>query len=140
MKKLLTLLALAIFIVGCSSTGSGLETNDEQIARLLKEAERKEKEKKEMQAVAVEVTVDENIKEEEALENNEIQEVEEIKNVNPHEGKTRGEIMQYEMERVRAEMETLQTSVNEYAEKVKVLKEYKEKVEKLENLNKASMQ
>lgn len=151
MKKILLILAL-IFIATACSTVDTAETNETQMKRLLKEADKKEKEteKKRMEEskkMEKEVSMME-AKETESQAGTEMKEenaemMEEAKKekwADPHKDKTRGEIMQYEMERVRAEMEALQSSVNDYAQKTKMLKEYKEKLEKLEKLNQASMQ
>lgn len=150
MKKILLILSLVFIVTACSTVNTA-ENNETQVKRLLKEAEKKEKAAEKQRIEENKKLEDEKLAEAEARgteTNSEIKEesaevVEEVKKekwVNPHEGKTRGEIMQYEMERVRAEMEALQTSVDDYAKRTKMLKEYKEKLEKLEKLNQASMQ
>lgn len=147
MKKILLILSLVFIVTACSTVNTP-ENNKTQVKRLLKEAEKKEKAAEKERIEESKKIEEENVKEVEIEKNSKIKEesseiVEEVKKekwVNPHEGKTRGEIMQYEMERVRAEMEALQTSVDDYAKRTKMLKEYKEKLEKLEKLNKASMQ
>ncbi len=133
MKKIL--LILAVFLVaGCSSTVVE-ETKDEQYTRLLKEAERADEEKKEQERLEAEKLA--------GGKTNEIAEVqvsgEKQKYVDPHVGKTRGEIMQYEMAKVKEEMEALKAETDNYVEREKMLKSYKEKLENLEKINKVSM-
>lgn len=150
MKKILILLSLIFMLIACSTVNTR-ESDETQVKRLLKEAEKKEKEAEKKRMEESKKMAKESamlVKEEETQANIEmktenveiVEEPKKEKWVDPHEGKTRGEIMQYEMEIVRAEMEALQTSVDDYAKRTKMLKEYKEKLEKLEKLNQASMQ
>ncbi len=117
MKKIGIFLLALLVLPACSSSTAVNETKDDQYARLLEQAEKNERAKKEKLMIG---------KDGEIVEN-------------PHEGKTRGEIMQYEMAKVKQEMEMLKQETDNYVEKEKKLKLYREKMEKLEKLNEISM-
>lgn len=143
MKKLMILTIILSIFTACSSTP---ETENEQYKRLLKQAEKFQKEKVEAEKRAAEELEKQRIEEirKNKLLNEEKKseityEINKKEHIDPHFGKTRGEIMQYEMKKVKEEMEVLKNEVDVYAEKEKKLKEYKNKLEKLEKLNKLSM-
>lgn len=141
MKKVLLLLSL-LTLVACSSANKP-ETNEQQIDRLLKVAEQKEKMRKEAELRKVsqikaqkEAGVPEN---EIIIEEVVVEEMPVEQKVDPHKGKTRGEIMVYEMDRITNEMNAIDTKVQDYIEKDKALKQEKARFEKLKKLNDASM-
>lgn len=122
---MLIFVILTVFV----SCTANIETRNEQYQRLLNRADELQKEKLERE---------EKIKKEEADKILEIKKEQE-KYVDPHLGKTRGEIMQYEMGKVKEEMGLLKEEVDNYVKKEKTLKEYKERLNRLEKLNKVSM-
>lgn len=154
MKNSLILLFLC-FMVGCSNINSKTETKDEQITRLLELADKREEEEKLQESKQLEVTIknENEISEEETLEvvtgEESLNNSEEIINTtktskkfdprHPHIGKTRGEIMQYEMERINQKMNVIEEEVNSYIETGNILNEQKQKLENLNRINKVSM-
>lgn len=110
--------------------------------QLEKERLKKESSKKTLEAPIVEVEVEGvEVVDEVIIENDGTapSKNKKIKKVDPHENKTRGEIMVYEMNRITEEMKKLDNQIKTYVETDKNLKKEKEKFEKLKNLNASSM-
>ena len=129
-KKIIILLsALLMFSCTNMTTGGADESKEEQMARLLEEANK-------VKTVKVEKTVI-NDKGEEVVVEEEQAVADQDKR--SHKGMTRGEIMEYEMTRVSEEMNALQEEVRRSQEKKAQLKTYQEKLQKLEELNNAGM-
>ena len=130
MLKKLLVLSSALLMFSCTNTTGGAdESKEEQMARLLEEANK-------IKTVKVEKTVI-NDKGEEVVVEEEQAVADQDKR--SHKGMTRGEIMEYEMTRVSEEMNALQTNVQQYQEKKTQLKAYQEKLQNLEKLNNAGM-
>ena len=128
MKKIL-LLSLSLLMLACTNMDTSTdESKEAQISRLLKEADKKKEETVEVEKTVV-TDNGEKITEEETT----------VQNKKSHKGKTRGEIMEYEMTRVSDEMNALQADVQQYQEKKAQLKAYQEKLQKLEELNNAGI-
>ena len=129
-KKIIILLsALLMFSCTNATVGGADESKEEQMARLLEEANK-------VKTVKVEKTVINDKGEEVAVEEEQIVVEQDKKS---HKGMTRGEIMEYEMTRISDEMNALQADVQQYQEKKAQLKAYQEKLEKLEKLNNAGL-
>ena len=126
MVKKIVMLLSALLMFSCTNTTTGRvdETKEDQISRLLKEADKKKEETVEVEKTVV-TDNGEKITEEETT----------VQNKKSHKGMTRGEIMEYEMTRVSDEMNALQADVQQYQEKKAQLKAYQEKLQKLEELN-----
>ena len=134
MLKKLLILSSALLMLSCTNTISGGadETKEDQVTRLLKEADKIktiEVEKKSitdetvdavLKQVAVSITVEERL-------------------TRRHMGMTRGEIMEYEMTRISEEMNALQADIHQTQEKKAQLKAYQEKLENLKRLNEAGI-
>ena len=130
MLKKLLVLSSALLMFSCTNTTGGVdESKEDQMARLLEEANK-------VKTVKVEKTVI-NDKGEEVVVEEEQAVVEQDKK--SHKGMTRGEIMEYEMTRVSEEVNALQEEVKQSQEKKAQLKTYQEKLQKLEELNNAGM-
>ena len=121
--------ALLMFSCTNATVGGADESKEDQMARLLEEANK-------VKTVKVEKTVINDKGEEVVVE--EEQEVA-VQDKRSHKGMTRGEIMEYEMTRISDEMNALQADVQQYQEKKAQLKAYQEKLEKLEKLNNAGL-
>ena len=129
-KKIIILLsALLMFSCTNTTTGGVDESKEEQMARLLEEANK-------IKTVKVEKTVI-NDKGEEVVVEEEQAVADQDKR--SHKGMTRGEIMEYEMTRVSEEMNALQEEVKQSQEKKAQLKTYQEKLQNLEKLNNAGL-
>ena len=128
LKKFLILLS-SLFMLSCTNvaTGGVDETKDEQMARLLEEANKV----KTVQKTVINEKGEEVIVEEEVPV--------EANGRRSHIGMTRGEIMEYEMTRVSEEMNALHADVQQYQEKKAQLNAYQEKLENLKKLNDAGM-
>ena len=138
MIKLLFISLSMFFLFGCSNTE---ETKDEQFNRLIKLSEKKiDSERK---AKEIEHNNLQEIKKTEEVEDREEQEeeskIKEETPIDPHVGKTKGEIMVYEMEKISSEMNILQNNVVQYKELRDNLKTYQEKLDNLERRNKAGL-
>ena len=133
LKKLLILLS-SLFMFSCTNvTTDGVdETKDEQMARLLEEANKIKSVK-----TVEKVTLDENNQEVVGVAVEEEAPTEDGRR--SHTGMTRGEIMEYEMTRVSEEMNALQEEVKQSQEKKTQLKAYQEKLENLKRLNDAGI-
>ena len=131
MLKKLWILSSALLILSCTNTTSGGadESKEDQMARLLEEANK-------VKTVKVEKTVI-NDKGEEVVVEEEQAVADQDKR--SHKGMTRGEIMEYEMTRVSEEMNALQADIHQTQEKKAQLKAYKEKLENLKRLNEAGI-
>mgnify|MGYP000947406035 CR=1 FL=1 len=129
-KKVLILLS-SLFMFSCTNVATdGVdETKEDQMARLLEEANK-------VKTVKVEKTVI-NDKGEEVVVEEEQAVADQDKR--SHKGMTRGEIMEYEMTRVSEEMNALQEEVKQSQEKKTQLKSYQEKLENLKRLNEAGI-
>jgi len=103
------------------------ETKEDQMARLLEEANKV----KTVQKTVINEKGEEVIVEEEVPV--------EANGRRSHIGMTRGEIMEYEMTRVSEEMNALQEEVKQSQEKKTQLKAYQEKLENLKRLNDAGI-
>ena len=130
MLKKLLVLSSALLIFSCTNTTGGTdESKEDQMARLLEEANK-------VKTVKVEKTVI-NDKGEEVVVEEEQTVADQDKR--SHKGMTRGEIMEYEMTRVSEEMNALQEEVKQSQEKKTQLKSYQEKLENLKRLNEAGI-
>ena len=130
MLKKLLVLSSALLMFSCTSTTGGAdESKEDQMARLLEEANK-------VKTVKVEKTVI-NDKGEEVVVEEEQTVADQDKR--SHKGMTRGEIMEYEMTRVSEEMNALQEEVKQSQEKKTQLKSYQEKLENLKRLNEAGI-
>ena len=130
LKRLLVLSsALLMFSWTNMTTGGADESKEEQMARLLEEANK-------VKTVKVEKTVI-NDKGEEVVVEEEQTIADQDKR--SHKGMTRGEIMEYEMTRVSEEMNALQEEVKQSQEKKAQLNLYQEKLENLKRLNEAGI-
>ena len=126
-KKVLILLS-SLFMFSCTNVATdGVdETKEDQMARLLEEANKV----KTVQKTVINEKGEEVIVEEEVITES---------GRRSHAGMTRGEIMEYEMTRVSEEMNALQEEVKQSQEKKTQLKAYQEKLENLKKLNDAGM-
>ena len=126
-KKVLILLS-SLFMFSCTNVATdGVdETKEDQMARLLEEANKVKTVKKTVINEKGEEVV---VKEEVVTESGR----------RSHAGMTRGEIMEYEMTRVSEEMNALHADVQQYQEKKAQLNAYQEKLENLKKLNDAGM-
>ena len=131
MVKKLIMLSSALLMFSCTNTTSGGadESKEDQMARLLEEANK-------VKTVKVEKTVI-NDKGEEVVVEEEQAVADQDKR--SHKGMTRGEIMEYEMTRVSEEMNALQADVQAYQTKKEQLQSYQEKLENLKRLNEAGL-
>ncbi|WP_338999005.1 FAD-I family protein [Fusobacterium polymorphum] len=127
-KKVLILLS-SLFMFNCTNVATdGVdETKEDQMARLLEEANKV----KTVQKTVINEKGEEVIVEEEVPV--------EANGRRSHIGMTRGEIMEYEMTRVSEEMNALHADVQQYQEKKAQLNAYQEKLENLKKLNDAGM-
>lgn len=134
MLKKLLILSSALLILSCTNTISGGadETKEDQVTRLLKEADK-------IKNVEVEKTEISNENGEVVVQEEEVSITEEEKSKRRHKGMTRGEIMEYEMTRISEEMNALQADIHQTQEKKAQLKAYKEKLENLKRLNEAGI-
>jgi len=126
-KKVLILLS-SLFMFSCTNVATdGVdETKEDQMARLLEEANKvKTVQKTVINEKGEEVVVEEEVVTESGRHS--------------HAGMTRGEIMEYEMTRVSEEMNALQEEVKQSQEKKTQLKAYQEKLENLKRLNDAGI-
>ena len=126
-KKVLILLS-SLFMFSCTNVATdGVdETKEDQMARLLEEANKVKTVKKTViNEKGEEVVVEEEVVTESGRRS--------------HAGMTRGEIMEYEMTRVSEEMNALHADVQQYQEKKAQLNAYQEKLENLKKLNDAGM-
>ena len=126
-KKVLILLS-SLFMFSCTNVATdGVdETKEDQMARLLEEANKVKTVKKTViNEKGEEVVVEEEVITESGRRS--------------HAGMTRGEIMEYEMTRVSEEMNALHADVQQYQEKKTQLNAYQEKLENLKKLNDAGM-
>ena len=126
-KKVLILLS-SLFMFSCTNVATdGVdETKEDQMARLLEEANKVKTVKKTViNEKGKEVVVEEEVITESGRRS--------------HAGMTRGEIMEYEMTRVSEEMNALHADVQQYQEKKAQLNAYQEKLENLKKLNDAGM-
>ncbi len=115
MLKKLLVLSSALLMFSCTNTTGGAdESKEDQMARLLEEANK-------VKTVKVEKTVI-NDKGEEVVVEEEQAVADQDKR--SHKGMTRGEIMEYEMTRVSEEMNALQEEVKQSQEKKTQLKSY----------------
>ena len=131
MIKKLIMLSSALLMFSCTNAtvGGADESKEDQMARLLEEANK-------VKTVKVEKTIINDKGEEVVVE--EEQEVA-VQDKRSHKGMTRGEIMEYEMTRVSEEMNALQEEVKQSQEKKTQLKSYQEKLENLKRLNEAGI-
>ena len=134
MLKKLLILSSALLMFSCTNTISGGadETKEDQVTRLLKEADK-------IKTVEVEKTEISNENGEVVVQEEEVSITEEEKSKRRHKGMTRGEIMEYEMTRISEEMNALQADIHQTQEKKAQLKVYKEKLENLKRLNEAGI-
>ncbi len=134
MLKKLLILSSALLMLSCTNTISGGvdETKEDQVTRLLKEADK-------IKTVEVEKTETSNENGEVVVQEEEVSITEEEKSKRRHKGMTRGEIMEYEMTRISEEMNALQADIHQTQEKKAQLKAYKEKLENLKRLNEAGI-
>ena len=134
MLKKLLILSSALLMFSCTNTISGGvdETKEDQVTRLLKEADK-------IKTVEVEKTEISNENGEVVVQEEEVSITEEEKSKRRHKGMTRGEIMEYEMTRISEEMNALQADIHQTQEKKAQLKAYKEKLENLKRLNEAGI-
>ena len=127
-KKVLILLSSLIMFSCTNVATDGVdETKEDQMARLLEEANKV----KTVQKTVINEKGEEVIVEEEVPV--------EANGRRSHIGMTRGEIMEYEMTRVSEEMNALHADVQQYQEKKAQLNAYQEKLENLKKLNDAGM-
>ena len=127
LRKLLILLS-SLFMFSCTNvTTDGVdETKEDQMARLLEEANKVKTVKKTViNEKGEEVVVEEEVITESGRRS--------------HAGMTRGEIMEYEMTRVSEEMNALHADIQQHQEKKAQLNAYQEKLENLKKLNDAGM-
>jgi hypothetical protein len=113
-------------------SGGADETKEDQVTRLLKEADK-------IKTVEVEKTEISNENGEVVVREEEVSITEEEKSKRRHKGMTRGEIMEYEMTRISEEMNALQADIHQTQEKKAQLKVYQEKLENLKRLNEAGI-
>ena len=134
MLKKLLILSSALLMLSCTNITSGGadETKEDQVTRLLKEADK-------IKTVEVEKTEISNENEEVVVQEEEVSITEEEKSKRRHKGMTRGEIMEYEMTRISEEMNALQADIHQTQEKKAQLKAYQEKLENLKRLNEAGI-
>ena len=134
MLKKLLILSSALLMLSCTNIASGGadETKEDQVTRLLKEADK-------IKTVEVEKTEISNENGEVVVQEEEVSITEEEKSKRRHKGMTRGEIMEYEMTRISEEMNALQADIHQTQEKKAQLKAYKEKLENLKRLNEAGI-
>ena len=134
MLKKLLILSSALLMLSCTNIPSGGadETKEDQVTRLLKEADK-------IKTIEVEKTeiTDENV--EAVIKEEEVSITEEERLKRRHKGMTRGEIMEYEMTRISEEMNALQADIHQTQEKKAQLKAYQEKLENLKRLNEAGI-
>ena len=134
MLKKLLILSSALLMLSCTNIASGGadETKEDQVPRLLKEADK-------IKTVEVEKTEISNENGEVVVQEEEVSITEEEKSKRRHKGMTRGEIMEYEMTRISEEMNALQADIHQTQEKKAQLKAYQEKLENLKRLNEAGI-
>ncbi len=134
MLKKLLILSSALLMLSCTNIASGGadETKEDQVTRLLKEADK-------IKTVEVEKTEISNENGEVVVQEEEVSITEEEKSKRRHKGMTRGEIMEYEMTRISEEMNALQADIHQTQEKKAQLKAYQEKLENLKRLNEAGI-
>lgn len=134
MLKKLLILSSALLMLSCTNITSGGadETKEDQVTRLLKEADK-------IKTVEVEKTEISNENGEVVVQEEEVSITEEEKSKRRHKGMTRGEIMEYEMTRISEEMNALQADIHQTQEKKAQLKAYQEKLENLKRLNEAGI-
>ena len=134
MLKKLLILSSALLMLSCTNITSGGadETKEDQVTRLLKEADK-------IKTVEVEKTEISNENGEVVVREEEVSITEEEKSKRRHKGMTRGEIMEYEMTRISEEMNALQADIHQTQEKKAQLKVYQEKLENLKRLNEAGI-
>ena len=134
MLKRLLILSSALLMLSCTNITSGGadETKEDQVTRLLKEADK-------IKTVEVEKTEISNENGEVVVQEEEVSITEEEKSKRRHKGMTRGEIMEYEMTRISEEMNALQADIHQTQEKKAQLKAYQEKLENLKRLNEAGI-
>ena len=133
MLKKLLILSSALLMLSCTNITSGGadETKEDQVTRLLKEADK-------IKTIEVEKTeINENV--EAVIKEEEVSITEEERLKRRHKGMTRGEIMEYEMTRISEEMNALQADIHQTQEKKAQLKAYQEKLENLKRLNEAGI-
>jgi len=134
MLKKLLILSSALLMLSCTNiiSGGADETKEDQVTRLLKEADK-------IKTVEVEKTEISNENGEVVVREEEVSITEEEKSKRRHKGMTRGEIMEYEMTRISEEMNALQADIHQTQEKKAQLKVYQEKLENLKRLNEAGI-
>ena len=134
MLKKLLILSSALLMLSCTNITSGGadETKEDQVTRLLKEADK-------IKTVEIEKTEISNENGEVVVQEEEVSITEEERLKRRHKGMTRGEIMEYEMTRISEEMNALQADIHQTQEKKAQLKAYKEKLENLKRLNEAGI-
>ena len=134
MLKKLLILSSALLMLSCTNIASGGadETKEDQVTRLLKEADK-------IKTVEIEKTEISNENGEVVVQEEEVSITEEEKSKHRHKGMTRGEIMEYEMTRISEEMNALQADIHQTQEKKAQLKAYQEKLENLKRLNEAGI-
>lgn len=134
MLKKLLILSSALLMLSCTNIASGGadETKEDQVTRLLKEADK-------IKTVEIEKTEISNENGEVVVQEEEVSITEEEKSKRRHKGMTRGEIMEYEMTRISEEMNALQADIHQTQEKKAQLKAYQEKLENLKRLNEAGI-
>ena len=134
MLKKLLILSSALLMLSCTNITSGGadETKEDQVTRLLKEADK-------IKTVEIEKTEISNENGEVVVQEEEVSITEEERLKRRHKGMTRGEIMEYEMTRISEEMNALQADIHQTQEKKAKLKAYQEKLENLKRLNEAGI-
>ena len=134
MLKRLLILSSALLMLSCTNITSGGadETKEDQVTRLLKEADK-------IKTVEIEKTEISNENGEVVVQEEEVSITEEERLKRRHKGMTRGEIMEYEMTRISEEMNALQADIHQTQEKKAQLKAYQEKLENLKRLNEAGI-
>ena len=134
MLKKLLILSSALLMLSCTNITSGGadETKEDQVTRLLKEADK-------IKTVEIEKTEISNENGEVVVQEEEVSITEEERLKRRHKGMTRGEIMEYEMTRISEEMNALHADIHQTQEKKAQLKAYQEKLENLKRLNEAGI-
>ena len=134
MLKKLLILSSALLMLSCTNITSGGadETKEDQVTRLLQEADK-------IKTVDVEKTEISHENGKVVVQEEEVSITEEEKSKRRHKGMTRGEIMEYEMTRISEEMNALQADIHQTQEKKAQLKAYQEKLENLKRLNEAGI-
>lgn len=150
---------ILLSMISCTNTDTP-ESEEQQVKRLLKISDEREKLRleqerleKERMAKEEQARLEKQMEKVEAIKRGEIdkeiivdesfiENQEEQKNnvwIDPHIGKTRGEIMVYEMEKVSKELEVLESDFKNQQENREKLLKYKEKLEELDRKNKAGL-